>query len=138
MKDLTTLIHLHETLLDEHRMALAALEKERDRLKGTMDAIADEVAAERAAVGGGAETGYAFTAYLAGVHERRAALEHAIAALAPQIESAREAVEAAYGELKKYEVTAARRRLAAQQEAARREQAALDEVALGMHRRKSD
>ena len=136
MKGLATLIRLRRQALDERRKALGALEREGEALARAVVALDDEMAAESDAARRDAETAYGYGSYLAAVRRRRADLEARIEALSHRMGAAREAVAEAFRDLKRFEQAEAIAADKARIEASRREQAALDEVALGIYRRR--
>jgi flagellar export protein FliJ len=78
----------------------------------------------------------AFTAYAAIARKRRDKLARSITDVEQEIERAREAVQEAFQELKRYEQALANRKARAADAARRRDQTAADEVGIEMFRRK--
>ena len=135
-KSLRSLVRLNEWRVDEQRRALAerlrvlaGLEDKARRLEHEL-AAEQRIAAEQPAIAGFAYGRYAETAIA-----RRAALVRAIAEATTLVDEGREAVRAAYRELKKIEITARTRTARARAEADRKDQQDIDEIALVGHTR---
>ena len=136
MKGLKSLIRLHKFRLDERRRGLQELETLRLRLDAALVRLEAEVRAEKRTVETAPEMAFAFADYAASARDRRDKLVDSIDETKQQIEQAREAVNEAFQELKKYEITQANRERMAARRAARLEQAELDEVGLNVYRRR--
>lgn len=138
MSTLDKLIRYHRFLLDEKRRILRAMEEAEARLQAATEALEAEIRREQTVAGGSAEVGFAYGGYAAQAVRRRAGLKQQLAVARADVEAAREALAVAFEELKKYEITRDIRAEAARQEADRREQSFLDEIALTQHRRGED
>ncbi len=136
MKDLKSLIRLHKFLLDEKRRSLQDLESLRVHFDTALARLEAEVRAEKRTVETAPEMAFAFADYAASARERRLYLIDSIDETERQIEQARDAVNEAFRELKKYQITQANRERMAAQRAARLEQANLDEIGLIVYRRR--
>ncbi len=136
MKGLKSLIRLHKFRLDERRRGLQELETLRQRLDAALARLEAEVRAEKRTVETAPEMAFAFADYAASARERRLKLIDSIDETERQIEQARDAVNEAFRELKKYQITQANRERLAAQRAARLEQANLDEIGLTVYRRR--
>jgi len=136
VRNLTSLIRLHKFLLDERRRGLKELESLRAQLGAALARLESEISAEKKTVESAPEMAFAFAEYAAGARERRGKLNQSIDDTEQQIERARDAVNEAFQELKKYEITQANRERLAARRAARLEQASLDEIGLDVYRRK--
>ncbi len=136
MKGLKSLIRLHKFRLDERRRGLQELETLRLRLDAALARLEAEVRAEKVTVETAPEMAFAFADYAASARERRLKLIDSIDETERQIEQARDAVNEAFRELKKYQITQANRERMAAQRAARLEQANLDEIGLIVYRRR--
>ena len=136
MKGLKSLIRLHKFRLDERRRGLQELETLRQRLNAMLARLKAEVSAEKRTVESAPEMAFAFADYAASARERRLKLIDSVDETERQIEQARDAVNQAFQELKKYEITQANRERLAAQRAARLEQAKLDEIGLTVYRRR--
>lgn len=134
MKGLGTLIRLRKSELDARRRALGALEQEAEELARAVLRLEGDLASESEAARCDAETAFGFGIYLAAVRSRRAEIERQADALAVRMETARDAVSDAFRELKRLEIARATAAQRTARAADRREQAALDEVALAGYR----
>lgn len=135
MRGLKSLIRLHRFLLDERRRTLKDLEALGAQLTAALRRLEDELDAEMKAVEAAPELAFAFADYSAGARERRGTLIDSIGETERRIARARDAVNAAFQDLKKYEITQANRERLAAARAARVEQTNLDEIGLTMFRR---
>lgn len=137
MKTRQALIRFNEWQVDERRKVLAdlfaaveALERDEERLN-IMTSLEQVKAAEN-------EIGhYGYPGFAQGVIEKRHNIEHSRVELEAQIDSAKEALQLAYQELKKIEIMEERRKEKERRERDRREQMELDEMAQTRHVAKS-
>ncbi len=137
MRTLSTLIRLHRFQLDEKRRALTDLENLRADLVRQRDKMEAELAAEQE-VAKKVEVGaFAYGGFARGVIARREKLAGSLAEIDTRIEAAQRDVAAAFQDLKRHEIALAQRQRRQREEAERREQIALDEVSLDMHRRRT-
>ena len=136
MKGLQSLIRLHKWQLEEERKKLARLLGARADLEAQCRRIREDLAAERKKAGQ-VDWLFAYPPYAAAAQKRLDSLAESIAELDGHIAEAEEHVSEAFAELKKYEVALEKQLERERQEAARREQATLDEIALKLHRRKA-
>lgn len=136
VKNLRRLIRLHRSTLDEKRAALGMLERKRADLLARIEMLERSHAAERELAERSLDAAVAYPAYAEGVRHRRKALELAIAELEREIVMARDAVLAAFAELKRFEVTLERKRELMRREASRLEQAKQNELGLAIYRRR--
>ena len=134
MSTLDKLIRYHRFLLDEKRRALREMEEAEARIDAALEALEAEVRAEQAVASASSEVGFAYGGYAARSIRRRNGLLQQKAAARAQVESAREELAVAFEEVKKYEITRDIRRDEERQEANRREQGFLNEIALNQHR----
>jgi flagellar export protein FliJ len=130
------LIRLHRWTLDEKRRAVTELERLRERLQADVDALDAEIAAEQDAAAKTLEGAVAYPAFVAVARQRRDKLVESLQAVEQETEQARETVQQAFEELKKYELAEANaaRRLKAKRQRAERQ--AEDDLGLDLHRRK--
>jgi flagellar FliJ protein len=137
-KGLSTLVRVNEWTVDEKRRTLGQRLRELEELEQARIRLEDEVVAEqRAAAESPNEGGMLYGTYAEGVIHRREQFDAAIESKEAEVSVAREHLNEAYRELKKYEVlrdTRARREAAEQD---RKEQLMLDELGLETHRRKN-
>lgn len=139
MKGVDTLIRLHKSELDERRRQVRALEAELDQLHQAVARLDQALADEQAVVAEGELVLHdRFLPFAEDVARRRADLEVAIAQQISRIEAAQDEVAEAFRELKKYEVTKEHRQAEEAQIEAARQQGALDEMGLNIHRRGRD
>ena len=136
MSQLKQLIRLHRFILDEKRRMLKDLESLRGKLEEVVLGLDSEIAVEQARIDEAPELAFGYGGYTAAMRERRARIVESVADTEQEIEEARQAVAAAFQELKKYEVTQANRERMAAERAARIEQANLDEIGLSIYRRR--
>lgn len=137
MTALGSMVRVHNWILDEKRQKLGDIERFVDKLKDDLRRLDESVEAEREAAAQSSEAGATFSVFIAAALKRRAKLLETIENLERECELARDEVQEAFQELKKYEV--AKDHLD-QREAAdrrRREQLVLDETGIGMYRRRT-
>jgi len=134
-KNLKGLIRLHKWMVDEKRRKLGDLLKMLAELEEQLRQLEAEVVAEQKAAANAPETaGFLYGNYARRVIERRERLVQSIASMEMQISAAREELNDAYRELKKFQVVQDVRDRREALEAARREQGVLDEIGLTIHR----
>jgi flagellar export protein FliJ len=137
-KNLKGLIRLHQWMVDEKRRKLGDLLKMLAELEEQSRQLEAEVVAEQKAAANAPETaGFLYGNYARRVIERRERLAQSIASMEMQIAAAREELNDAYRELKKFQVAQDVRDRREALEAARREQGVLDEIGLTIHRRRA-
>jgi len=137
-KGLATLVRVNEWTVDEKRRALGVLLRELEKLETARRQLDRELADEQAAAASMPnEAGLLYGVYAEGVIIRRERLDAAIAAKQAEIEKAREALNEAYRELKKYEVIRDNRVREARAAEAREERIQLDEMGIESFRRRS-
>ncbi len=135
MKALTGLIRLHEGRLDERRRELAAAERRHAELLAEVRDLEREIAAEQRVAASSEEAAFIYSSYAAAAIERRDGIETSLAETDVAVGHARNEVNEAYRDFKRYETAARLREARAELAAARREQALLDEIGLVMHNR---
>lgn len=135
MQSLPTLIRLKQEKLDEKRLVLTRLETEAANIVELIENLEVEVACESEAARAQASNAFGFGSYLARVRARRSGLEARLAEVNDKIAVAADDVADAFREMKRFELAQsfAEQRAAAQ--ASKREQAALDDIALTGYRR---
>ena len=136
MTALKQLVRLHRWSLDEKRQKLAELERLADRLRADVKALDDSLEAEKAPARQSVEGAAAYSRFAAAMAERRGVFERSIADVESQAEAARAEVQAAFQEYKTYELGLKNHERREAQKRARREQAALDDVGLGIGNRR--
>lgn len=135
MSVLSRLVRYRRHLVDEKRRELRALEEKAAGVEAAIAALDDSVAAEQRF---GRRSQDAFSSYggfAQAALERRAGLleEHAEANAA--VEHARDALLELYAEAKRYEIGLEQQRARERYAFEQREQQAIDEAALNLHRR---
>lgn len=136
MKTVATLIRLAKLEVDNRRRVLADLLDQDAAFDRAIDNLDAEVEAQRQKVRETPEYGAGFAAYSKHAANRREALEERKAALAVDIDAARDRLAEAFEDQKKYEITAEKQDEAEAAELSKREQLALDELGLQSHARK--
>ncbi len=138
-KGLATLVRVNEWTVDEKRRILGQRLRELDGLEASVKRLEAEVIAEqRAAAERPNEAGLLYGSYAEGVIHRRQQFKSAIASKEKEVAVAREHLNEAYRELKKYEVIHESRVRRERAEAERKDQLVLDELGIDNHRRKAD
>lgn len=135
MSALNSLVRVHSWALDEKRQKLAELDRLADKLRADLVALEQELEHEKTAASGSIEGSIAFPAFVAAALERRKRLRGSIANIELACEAARDEVNQAFQEMKKFELARDNQEAQEQEEAARREQTAMDEMGVDMHRR---
>ena len=138
MSALNNMIRVHRWILDEKRQRLAEIERFAQRMHDDLQRLEEHMEAEQAAAKSSFEGTVAYATFYSAALERRRRLQATLENLDQQVATARDEVQSAFEELKKYEL--ARNRLD-QQEAERRrriEQLTLDEVGTSLYRRNRD
>ena len=137
VKDLHTLIRLNEWTVDQRRRELGDVLRSLDDLEAGLHRLFEELAKEQAVVQASPEeAGFFYGNYASAVIDRREHLKAGIARMEEEVAKAREKLNEAYREVKKYEVAQATRDEFEAKEEARKEQILLDEIGLQAHRRK--
>ena len=137
MSALESLVRLHRWQLDERRRDLATLEDLAAKLVEERARLDAEDVREQAAASASPEAAFGYAAYARGLIDRRRKLKRSRAETAERIVEAREALAAAFAELKRYEIAVATRLRQQQQQEARRQQQVLDDIGTEGFRRKS-
>lgn len=135
MKAMQSLIRLHRWQADEKRRELAELEAMREDLLLRHSVLQAEIQAEQA-VAQQAVVQFSYATYARAAIGRRETLSRSIADVEQAIEAKQDELADAVRELKKFELVAARRAEREREDANRREQLDVDEVALNLFRRR--
>lgn len=136
-KDLHTLIRLNEWTVDERRRELGVVLNALTSLEDGLERLRLEVVKEQEFVKNSpAEAGFFYGNYANAVIQRRQGLNEGIANMERDVANARERVNEAYRDLKKYQVAQETRDLYQAREDAREEQIELDEIGLQAYRQK--
>ena len=135
MKTVSTLIRLTKLEVDNRRRLLADLLEQDAAVDRAIDRLDAELDSERQKARETPEYGTGFAAYAKHAASRRKALADRKAALAVDIDTARDRLAEAFEEQKKYEITAERQEEEETAEENKREQLDLDEMGLQTHNR---
>ena len=136
-KDLQTLIRLNEWTVDERRRELGDVLISLESLENGLRRLREELVREhQAAQSSPAEAGLYYGNYAASVIQRRDHLNAGIVQMEAKVVEARERLDEAYRELKKFEVAQENRDFELAHEASRLEQIEMDEVGLQAPRMK--
>ncbi|MDO8288600.1 MAG: flagellar export protein FliJ [Parvibaculum sp.] len=135
MRNRESLIRLHRFHVDEKRRKLAELELMVQEFRARERELEAQVEAEQKKAGISDVAHFAYPMYAKSVIRRRQNILTSIADIEAQLDGAKEELSDAFRELKKYEVIENNRKSKIRKEVMRVEQAQLDEVALGIHRR---
>jgi flagellar export protein FliJ len=133
---LDTLIRVHRHQLDERRQQVAELDRLSAKLREELQRLENEAAAEQKAAAASPEGGFGYGAYAASVIDRRQKLLASLAGVEEQMAQAREALAAAFQDVKRYELAAAHRLKKARQRVDRRHRIEQDEIAMQIYRRR--
>ncbi len=134
MRNLATLVRLHQWRIDESTRKLPDLDALAAQFRRQIADIGDRLAAEAPLAGVSVETAGSYSNFMRAEIERRATLEQSVADLEREISQAREHLAAAFRELKSYQITLDRKRERAARIEARRQQSILDEIGQTQHR----
>ena len=129
MKTLQSLIRLHSWQLEEKRRTLAGLEGLRADFVAQGERLEQELVNEQRAATASPEYAITYEGYAKAVILRRANLAASITETDGKIEVARDEVQEAYREMRKYEIAEERAQKRAAAEEARLEQAEMEEIA---------
>ncbi len=134
MKSLVSLIRLNKWTLEEKRRALAALQGLRTDLVRQQNELESEVVREQLSAKSGVEGAWTYAGYAKAVIQRRETLKRTLADVDKRIDVARDAVNAAWREMRKYELAEERNQARKNADVARVERLELDEIALTQNR----
>lgn len=135
MSALPTLIRLARHQMEEKRRTLVGLETLMANLNASLRRLDKEVAREQAAARHDDQSLFFYGNYAQSVIKRRDTIQRSMTELQEQLDAAHAEVTEAYQEVRRYEVVLERQQEREAIEAARREQVALDDMALEMYRR---
>lgn len=137
-KNLNSLIRLHQWIVDEKRRKLGDLLKMVQDLEARAKRLEEELIEEQKIARNAPEqAGLTYGGYAKVVIDRRERLALSIAGVEKQIAVAREELNEAYRDLKKYEVAQDIRDRREAEEAARKDQIILDDIGLQGFRQRS-
>jgi len=129
MRNMDALIRLARFKVDELQRQQAAIDEARGGLRKQLERLHDAVPEEQVAANAQKDGFMAYGSYAQAVIQRRQNIEKSLADVDAQAEALRERMEAAFGELKKYEMIEAREAAKRAEKEARRQQAELDDLA---------
>ena len=129
MRNYEALIRLARFKVEELQKQMATIEQARGDLERQVEQLAASVPEEQVAANASKEGFVAYGSYAQAVINRKNNLRVSIDEVDGQAEKLRAELEAAFAELKKYEIMEDRRVEAARQSREKRAQAAIDEVA---------
>ncbi|MFZ3034083.1 MAG: flagellar export protein FliJ [Parvibaculum sp.] len=135
MRNRESLIRLHRFQVDEKRRKLAELELMAQEFRARERELEAQVEAEQKKAGISDVAHFAYPMFAKSVIRRRQNILTSIEDIERQLDTAKEELSEAFRELKKYEIIEDNRKRKVRKEVMRTEQAQLDEVALGIHRR---
>ena len=136
-RDLHTLIRLNEWTVDQRRRALGDVLASLASLETGLEQLREELIKEQTIVRSSPEeAGFFYGNYATAVIIRREDLNQGIIRMEEQVAEAREKLNDAYQDLKKYEIAQESRDTREALELVRREQETLDEIGLQGYRRK--
>ena len=136
MKGLKSLIRLHKWELEEERKVLAKLLAERQNLTNRIQSLRDEMATERRNANN-LHWYFSYPPYADVMNDRIEAWNASLFELDDRVSEAEERVSNAFKEMRKFEIALENQLELERQEAERRDQIVLDEIALNAHRRKA-
>ena len=137
MSTLESLIRLHRWQVDERRRHVNELEGLSEKLQLELARLAEERRAEEVAATASFDAQRAYPGYIRRALERQETLERSLAEIEAQILQARDALAAAFQELKRYEIASANRERHRLHAEHRRERIETDAIALENFRRKA-
>lgn len=138
MRGVDGLIRLWKWRLDERRRVVVDLEILRAGIERQMVRLDDELEQERKVATQDYEASFGFTIYRKSNRERRANLEASREEVIDRIAAAQEEVNAAFRELKKYELVLENWERRERQKQEKREQDEMDEAGLQGFRRRQE
>ena len=134
-QDFNILIRLNEWTVDERRRELGDVLASLAELESGLRRLREELAKEQSVVQASPEeAGFFYGNYAQAVIERRHLLNAGISRMEEEVTKARDKLNEAYRELKKFEVVQDLRDTREAQELARKEQIDLDEIGLQTYR----
>jgi flagellar export protein FliJ len=138
--DLDALIRLRKHAVDEKQRVVAQLYREAENLERQKKVVEDQMAEEKrlAEEMGRPEAISFYTRYAEGARKKINALQASIKRMEGRIESAQEEMRTAFAEMKKVQITQARRAEREEKKQQKKEDAQLDDIAIEQFRRKAE
>jgi flagellar export protein FliJ len=134
MKGIATLIRLHRLKLTDRQRRLAALQAVANGFRTEIAFIERRTREEAASLGSAPETAHMLGGFIQASIARRRTLEGSLADIDRDMEAVRRDINAAFQELKKYELIEERRAAEAKKTQRKRDRRAEDELGMSMHR----
>ena len=135
-KDLHAVIRLRQWDVDEKRRAMGALLRREQEIVEQQHALEAELKREGEAARKTEDAGFIFGAYYQRYQMRRDQLAQALTTLQGLIEKAQDELADAFRELKTFEISQENRDKREAEAENRKDQVALDEIAMPLHRRR--
>jgi flagellar export protein FliJ len=136
MSVLRRLVRYHRHRLDEKRRELRILEDRAAAVERAIESLDSNVAAEQVVARRSSEVIGAYGVFARAALDRRAALLGDLSAANSAVEGARDALLAAFAEVKRYEISLKNQENAEKEALDRRQQGEIDESALNLFRRR--
>lgn len=133
---LAAVIRLQRWQVDAERRSVNEADAALRAIEAALDVLARTCEAERRHATASIETSFAFAAFLGRTRLRRQALEEQRTEAAACLEAARARLATAYREQRKFELAEAEQRRRAAAEQAKKDQQALDEMAINQQLRR--
>jgi flagellar export protein FliJ len=137
MSALDTMVRVHRWILDEKRQKLADIERFVDRMRLDLTKLDENLAKERAIADQSPDARLAYSSFVAAAVERRRRLLGSIENLEREANHARDEVNEAFHELKKYETARENADERERKQQKKRDQLALDETGVSLYRRRN-
>ncbi|MQX35567.1 flagellar export protein FliJ [Roseospira navarrensis] len=136
--DLHAVIRLNKMEIDERRRTIGALQQREDELVAQDRALDAQLQRESAAVNAHPEAAFTFANFLTAHRHRKDETAAALDQVRTDLDRERDALAELFRQRKTYELAQEARDRKAAAERARKDQAALDEIGLTMHRRRAE
>ena len=138
--NLESLIKFRKHTVDEKQRILAALYREAEELEAAQQAVRAQMIEERKITDelGTPDAASAYNLYAEGARRKIADLQVKLDKMQIRLEAAQEAMREAFAEMKKIEITDNNRKKVANKAQQKKEDQALDDVAIEIYNRKKD
>jgi flagellar protein FliJ len=130
MRNMDALIRLARYKVEELQRQQAAIDDARQSLRDQVDRLQAAVPEEQVAANASRDGFVAYGSYAQAVIQRRRNIQASLADVDVQAEALRARLEAAFAELKKFEIMEERRLVRVRRERAQAEQAGLDDLSV--------
>lgn len=138
MKGLATLIKLHKRTLDELRRKMGVLENQKAAHLRAIEKMRQELAQETELARKQPDMAMFFGDFAQRIKNRQIEITKEIMALDKQMDTLRDEIAVAFGEMKKYEIALENSKKRKADEQNRKDTIMLDEIAAQQHRRKTE